>query len=992
MEQGVRCPFCGGVNAVGLSHCSLCGQSLHSPGYPTPAVKRRSRTTPVVLSATALVLAITLVLGLWKPAFLWNLKGQLMRQTGSGQAIGSDDLDLETALSEKPQYSPTKIPVSGIPAFSVSPMEGVTISAPDNALDKERICQTTPLSESQMGELFAGSLHGQYLPVFAFDFDAGLDEGERLPGELQVDIDLGRFDIEDGLLPYLSALRIAHDGSVIELPLQVSDSKISYKTRQNSITAIVIGLSIGIPVMAYIERGHDGLASLYPNETFFEAKYAELKSTKAKYNVTYPKCMARTDSAQLHEIENRYLALRKKYNLDVSMSLADAAMNRAEALGQNPEYAGTDIYGAAYRLMQKFLNDPEHLSIKSTFNDPQWQQVNLWPESVSNVCNRLARADDYLFTQRDFRAPTHVVDIVVIDRWNHGSETLGITRNLYSASPYILINASNSKVLDLQDLLITVTHELFHVVQSGYVYFDSDYYNPFWEASAVLLEKEAFNYYMANQLMSAGDASLLTLSNKLELFDKPLMMPSLWEGVANPNTYMMEQGYAAHQFLEFLKDRYNLGDDFLPGLMSRFAATISTLDMDVHTALMNHTSSNKDVYCNDFRLFCVKNYGALFGRSVYMDPMPEVKTLSKDESKLELFIPYQSFSTRVRDVKVDSTDEKGQQREYKILAVGDPPGYVTPVLRFYQEDSFVAHLSGKDMAMLPESVSKTFHIHEIENYFKTPAGVTPGQGYKYQLYLMLPPAAPDVKFEDDMLVVTPQGFGVVDALREGYDVVVMNPRGEEFYFPQKPYQEVAEIPLRDLEGDRDLEKNDDAKYSVFIVDKVKFPDGSLQYGPDGEKNEMDDELRFEDILGKWDMTQVVSGFSSDLMDELLSQMEGVPAMEGYLDFYGQYMGDVDGTYQGTMSITEYSAGSQIADVLFIQQGNTEDGAVYYRGAWEQIDSNRGSLYLEPAGSVLGDSWLLTFTKQSGQVTCEGTSAFDNYIASYGFTMTAIKQS
>lgn len=873
----------------------------------------------------------------------------------------------------------------------MSPMEGITISAQSNALDKERTFETTPLTESELGELFAESLYGQWLPVFAFDFDAGLRDDQRLPGELNIDIDLKEFGIDEELWPYISIMRIADDGTVMELPSEVSNSKVSYRTRQNSITAVAIGLAIGLPVLRYIETSHDRLDDLYHDEIWFEAVYSELQKSNAKYRVVYPRSMAMIDSKELQDIENRYLALREKYNLDIHMSLVAAALERAEKLSQNPEYADTDVYGAAYRLMQTFLNDPEHLSIKKTFNDPQWQQKNLWPESVANVCNRLARADEFLFTEREFRVPSHVVNVLVLDKWIHDPETLGISRNLYTESPYMLINGTTSKVNDLHSLLITATHELFHIAQSGYVYFDSNYYIPFWEATAVLLEKEAFNYFSINQLLDSSETNLLTLSHKLELLGKPMMMPSTWEGVANTNQFMQEQGYAAHYFLEFLKERYNLGSNYLPDLMSRFAATYSTLDSDVHIVLMNQTSSDKNIYCNDFKLFCIRNFDKIFNRSMYVEPKPEVETLSADNNKIVCEVPYQPFSTRIRDVKINSVDDEGERQEYKILAVGDAPGPETPTIRFYYHTDFEKQLAGDSMVMLSESTDEKLFVHEIEDYFNTSPGTTMGTGYKYELYLMLPPAAPTVEIVDDNLVVTLQGFGMADSMRAGYDVVVINPKGEEFHFSQEPFIQEVEIPLDELKSDKVSEGNEDLKYTAYIVEKVEFPDGSLQYGPEGEKSEMDDEIRFEDILGTWDMTQEVSGFSSSMMDGLTDYMEGVPELEEYMDIYEQYMGDVDGTYNGTMVITEYQTGGQIAQVAFYQTGYEDYGTVFYRGTWSQLSPNQGALYLEPVGEVLGGSWDLTFRKESGHLSCEGTSVFESDMASYSYTLTATKQ-
>ncbi|NLT13151.1 MAG: hypothetical protein GXY05_02275 [Clostridiales bacterium] len=896
------------------------------------------------------------------------------------------DVEPAALQGEKPVYNPSEIPVSGTPAFSVTPMPGITVSAEQNALDRERTFTAEPLTESEMGTLFLDRSSGDWVPVYAFAFDAGLEDTERLPGELNIELDMKKFDVEKDLWPYLKVIRLGDDGTVMELPTAVTDKGISFTTRQNSVLmAILTGFAIGIPVMAYIERGQDGLRELYPNEIFYEAIYPELQNANARYRVTYPKSMARTDSPELKALNDRMRALIERYGLDPDIPLIDAAMEACTTYATNPEFEGVDIEAAAFRLMKKIYNDKEYLSIKATFNDPQWQMKNLWTESVWNVCNRLARADDYLFDEREFRVPTHVIDVLVLDRWPHGAETLGVAKNLYTASPFIHINAK--KALDMQNLLVTVTHELFHVVQSGYVYYESNNYTPFIEATAVLLEKEAFSYYSgAEQLLDGGRTDLLTDRNKWELFSLPLMTPSQWVNVSDSKKVMQEQGYVSSHWIEFLRDRYYPGDDFLKNLMERYAATIGTLDTDVHKILRDQTSSDSDVYCIDFRLFCIRNYEKFNGRSQYILPKPDVVTLSAETPHVRIDMPYQAFSVHIRDFKIENLNDKGEAQKYKILITGEAPGLIMPSVRFYQNDDYQGNITDDGMTLLPESTAKLVTAHEIEDYFMTTPGTTAGTGYEYELFLLLPPAAPLVEIdeEEDLMRVTPQGFSL-GTRSSGYDVVVITPEGDKFFFPQRSYTTEAEIPLDELESGESDTVEEDPKYKVYLVEKVEFPDGSLQYGPDGEETELDDDLRFEDILGTYDMTQTVSGFDTDYLDDIVGQMEGVPGMEDYLEQYDEIMGNVDGTYSGTMVISAYQTGGEIAEVTFVPS-ETEYGTTYYRGVWD-----KGVLHLEPVGEILGGSWDLTFKKSDGKITCEGTSSYDGDMASYSYTLTAVKQ-
>lgn len=981
----VTCKRCGKPLYDGYAYCVYCGAPSETG---KPSAGRQSDRTPAILAATAFVLAVVLVLGLWRPGFLWGLKERWDWPPSLGVSVGTVEEDTELAglSAEEQVYKPATVPVSGTPALSVSPADGITISAEKNALDRERTFTAEPLTESEMGTLFFNRSYGAWTPVFAFEFDAGLQDDERLPGKLKVDLDLSKLGVEESLWPYLQVIRLGDDGTVMELPVSVTGKGISFETRQNCVEAITVGLAIGIPVMAYIERGQDGLRELYPNGIFYEAVSTELTKAKAQYHVTYPKSMARTDSSELKALDDRMRALIVRYGLNPDIPLLDAAMEACEALSTNPEYQGVDIQGAAYRLMRKIVNDPEYLSIQATFNDPEWQQKNLWPDSVHNTVKALKDADDYLYGEREFRVPTHVIDVLVLDRWPHGAETLGVSKNLYTASPYIHINAA--KTADKQSLLLTLTHELFHVTQSGYVYFDDNNYLPFWEATAVLLEKEAFDYYVGEKEITAGRTDILTQRIHWEHYGKALMTPSEWEDFADIKQFMQDQGYAASYWIEFLQKRYNPGKDFLPQLLERFASTIGNLDTDVHKVLRDQTSSDSTAYCNDFRLFCIQNYANFNNRSMYVLPKLAVETLDADFSYKKVEMPYQAFSTRIRDIKIDSANDEGNIQKYKILIKGNAPGLVTPTIRFYQDGDFKVNLVGDNMTMLPESTGKYLTIHEIEDYFMTTPGTTAGTGYEYELWLMLPPEAPDVEIDEEegVMLVTPGEFNLGSDVSAGYDVVVITPEGDEFHFPQNVYEDEAEIALGELTSDRKKsDEKENPQYIVYIVERVEFPDGSMQYGPDGERTELDDELRFKDILGTYDMTQTVSGFDSHYLDALVGQMEGVEGAEEYLEQYKQVMGNVDGTYTGTMVISEYQTGGQIADVTFIPAGS-ETGTTYYRGTW-----NKGVLHLEPVGVILGGSWDLTFTKANANVTCEGKSDYLSDMASYSYTMTATKQ-
>ena len=181
--------------------------------------------------------------------------------------------------------------------------------------------------------------------------------------------------------------------------------------------------------------------------------------------------------------------------------------------------------------------------------------------------------------------------------------------------------------------------------------------------------------------------------------------------------------------------------------------------------------------------------------------------------------------------------------------------------------------------------------------------------------------------------------------------------------------------LRFYKSEADFSGNAPAEFEVEF--KADLPVTSIP---------LSDDLKFEDILGSWDMTITVDGFKSDYLNQIAGQMQGVEGMEDYLQQYQQAMGGMDGAHSGTMIISRAAQTGDIADIKLIYPGY-DYGGVMYRGIWEKS----GILQLEPVGEVLGGGWTLTFKKDGKKLTCQGTSVFNSEMASYSYSLAATKK-
>ena len=139
------------------------------------------RKFPFVLLSFVLVLAL-LVTGLVSPGFALPLFYPKDEGAAGTDALNNRQL---AALSEN-SLAPdgTVLPMGKSAAFSIEPVAGITISAGENALDKERTFRMEEVSEEQYTQLEDSLCEhiGPQIVVGAWELDAGLADDEMLPG------------------------------------------------------------------------------------------------------------------------------------------------------------------------------------------------------------------------------------------------------------------------------------------------------------------------------------------------------------------------------------------------------------------------------------------------------------------------------------------------------------------------------------------------------------------------------------------------------------------------------------------------------------------------------------------------------------------------------------------------------------------------------------------------------------------------------------------
>lgn len=1027
--QSIACPSCGAYNYPDTSYCMSCGRPMPTVAeiqkqqiYSARPVRKSKNA--LIFSGVAVVLIITLIVGLWKPGYIWQWidndrivrteknivenKGKNNKENSGSNANADSNQDVSVLseewmseyLSTDPGTNPAPMPISGTKAFKATPTDGLTISASENALDKEREFTAEKISDDKIMNITEQYVDANWLLLGGYEIDGGIDSDERMPGLIDVDMDLSNLDIDEALWEFAQAIRIGDDGSVSLLPSEINGSVLSCQTSQNCIIgAVVLGLTAGTSVMHLIERGHEGLDKLYKGIDFHQIVY---KGENASYDVYWPETLL---SAELKQYSEKIATIMEKHGLNPNGSLNAAALQATKNFK-----SGYEMMGYLNGIKKALYSDPEYIELARKMKDADWSQANYWPAEVVQTTKALALADKYLFGFRGFDTPGYNVDIVVLDKWpeGHGKETLGISMNLYTYRPFIHINAGHKDKMPhsateqgtvaTSNLILTITHELFHVVQSRAVTFDSDEFTMFWEAMAVSLEKEAFDYFSSEtggKVIDSTQTTVLTDRNYFEYFySKSLLEPSLWNDNSDNKDYLRNHGYIASHWIDFLRDRYYPGNpnDFIAALLKRFSQSSRVMDDIFNLMLRYQTANVSDAsfgqpYSKDFIAFCQQNYEAIYSRIQYTTPKIEDIVLNADKPMAEINMKWQPLSVGFQDFKIDSKGADGKPVEYRLAVKGKLPWHNYFITRNFVDGSNTTAVDfDKEIFMLPVSTSGLITLMEIQAQIEEVTADE--QSATYQVYLLRQPEEPTIEIDEDYLVITPPDWSIPDPrdILSGYDIIITGPGGAEYRHREEVSLAEVEIPLKDIKpkDKSKVSEDEEDEYTAYIVERIDMPDGSSEYGPDGKIATLGDELRFEDVIGQWDMVQTVSNFQAHYLDDLVAQMEGVEGMEDYIEQYKSAYEGVEGTHTGTMTITK--TGEDKAEIGLYTENSQYGGTIFYTGTWDN-----GVLHLTPAQAILGADFDLYFKKNKGVVTCQGESTFADQTVSYSYTISATKK-
>lgn len=779
-----RCGTCGNINPEAMNFCIHCGspmllhekankapentiypyqktpstsQRIHNTNYSRPPRKKRK----LILMVTSIIFLVAFSVVALK------LSMNAIFDGGSSNNL----LTIGELKEEAVQLNPAPMPLSGTKAFEVSATNGVYVSGEENALDQERRFKGHHLDDKELKKVVEDFPYGDRVVLDAYDIHAGLKEGEYFPGEVKISFELDNMDIQKEMWPYLSLVRIGKDGQYEILPTAVEGSNLVCFTNKNSILVTSLLLGGLAAVSGYFVYDDLGEKYLW--------KFPEYKNTKwyqttaiPHYSFYWPEGIAPYNPTAVKAMADRFDQVFAKHKVPTDKGIANTIIKQLK----NESYK--DYKSALKTILGKVFQDPEFLKAFEEASSLEWQRENLWPTEVKVVIEALEAADKYLFEKRTFKRPSHIVEIGILPKWPYDEKLVyGYSHNPKLASPYIHVNTDNGKVpwlkrqLDdskmksifqpsIDELYVTLAHELFHVVQSGYVPIDWSSYTWFWESTAVALEYEAKSYYLDNGIIQTKDVG--TDRSKYETLVNTLSYSDSWTRMKGDQGLIRNQGYTSSCFLDFLRDRYYAQDkdDFLKKVLIRFSYR-----KDAIQALREQTSNSEMVFESDYRLFTRQSVGEFHSRMFSIlnkpkdvfHPLMAGKSYALTESKpfADIKIEYNPLSTTMQYLDIKYDVNKYQERDARLVLERGEDDLLKSnnvYISVDQSDGKDFQFAGSGEYYIRKNLKNTpVNLQEIHSYHQVQ-----GKNNKksYRAYMMLKPEAPKLQIKDNKLIIS----------------------------------------------------------------------------------------------------------------------------------------------------------------------------------------------------------------------------------------------
>ena len=424
-----------------------------------------------------------------------------------------------------------KIVVGHSKAFEIEPIEGITISAPENALDKDRKFKLTAVDDKTYDKVTKAYENTYIKPLFVFEFDAGLKPDEHLPGDVDVVWDLDEMGIPRELQDQFVVYRAAGTGKSLEYlryKTQLDNGKLSFKTNQNSFLLGAILVAAKITAVVQIGRRIFEYSPSFGQKSSIRNFFSSNATSLA---------VPIQDPSGDFVIHFRFSDTERSNGYQAFMDNEKAVFDRLEEL----EKQATAKYEAkvdkevrdqqkGYSFWQKLFSKKQVEAIKESISkekildelvkiDSVLTRLNTepagnLPPSILKIKEQIIRANEYLngigLHPFNYEIPVYLVNDDVV-----GSDVCGAAQKYYfCGNAYLLLNYKHEKTDQLwEKFQCTIVHELFHARQQSYYALTTMNSAPA-ESTAAALEDDAAILWFKNKVFKT-DATTVKGANDI---------------------------------------------------------------------------------------------------------------------------------------------------------------------------------------------------------------------------------------------------------------------------------------------------------------------------------------------------------------------------------------------------------------------------------------------------------------------------------------------
>ncbi|MBE6825915.1 MAG: hypothetical protein E7511_03415 [Ruminococcus sp.] len=953
---------------------------------------------PVVLLCITMVLVLV-VTGFALPLFLPK------EEQGKSDQLSDKQL-LKLSNSVQTDENGFVLPAGKSDAFTVTPVDGITISAEANALDKNRKFKMEEVSPEvwESLETSANEHIGPQMVVGAWELDAGLADDEVLPGSFQMQYDLKQLGIPEELYDRVHAYRVDDSGVFYEYAGGLEGDTLTISSRQNSISllSIAIGSLLVTSAVKVLDKAVTGafqidyihgsvkvpLDGMVRYEILMDLSF--ILKTIGEDGITRAENDARTRAK-----ENILEKINLRYDKDYSSpaQIEDPALKEDYRRWVEKEYNRLLKEDDAYQRQRKQIEDAALMS-----KDELREQL----EQIRKVKEYCEDAYSYLKDVHKLKMPDYTIMVHLSPNAAEG----GVAFDPYLGNPYMVLMMQNmfssGRQEDYEKLLLTIVHENFHICQREYL---SDLRSTYKvdESTAQTVEYEAMLHFYPTKISSLDHASNMYRRDQF-VYGLNKYKMKYPEGTVSTGD-KAAASYPMANFWLYLRETDDTGFGVI---MSRYSSlTFPSLT----TTLKSAYGLTEEQLTDKFLSFAEDKQTDFYEyalRTTSYDFMPCQDFSEKDVARIKLY--NNDYTLRMRKLFIPAKDESDQ--EYCLL------------LRVNDDYADIMN----DYRIIPVNMQKGADYREwTHGLFFEPHSYRPGNeddpyqwfieadggtgGYwnttsGYALYVMRTPAMPISKVRNDNLqLVLPDlpvtgtaGGWFSSGEPELIDSYVLTFRIGDRQILQKQVTRTEldalkrkdkpyEMPIAELYQDG-KPLTEEQKYALTLTIRECAADTyetDKCFGPESPACKVWDDI---DITGEWDVTSKIGRYEMGWADKLIGMMPD--EMQEFKDGYNSVMESLVGTEgHSVMTVEAQQNSTTNYDVKFIPE--EEDGVtVNYLGVW---NADERTLTLKPQmeNDVAGSIVLNVAKSEAGEVFFESEIDVDIAIVSVQAVMNGKKR-